>query len=157
MHTINKEKKRLEPSDTKCQYCEVEHSTNMEENYFIPLFKENDRTNIVVYRSVKYSKIPVGIPRCSTCLEIHKQSASKAALQAWGIGAGITIFFWLIGGTAAVIGTIIGIVIGIFGTGYLTNRITVNRGIFTKKQGAERNPTVQELILDGWTFTQPTA
>lgn len=157
MYTLNKEKKRLEPTDTKCQYCEVEHSSNMEDNYFVPLFKENDRTNIIVYRSVKYSKIPVGIPRCRTCVEIHQQSANKAALQAWGIGAAITIFFWLIGGGAAVIGTIIGVLIGIFGTQYLTTRITVNRGIFTKKQGAERNPAVQELILDGWTFTQPTA
>lgn len=157
MYTLNKERKRLEPVDTKCQYCEVEHSTNMEDNYFIDLFKENDRTNIIVYRSVKYSKIPVGIPRCKSCVEIHQQSANKAALQAWGGGIAIALFFWLIGGGAAVIGTIIGIVIGIFGTGYLANRITVNRGIFTKKQGAERNPAVQELILDGWTFTQPTA
>ena len=157
MYTLNKERKRLEPTDTKCQYCEVEHSTNMEENYFVPLFKENDRTNIIVYRSVKYSKIPVGIPRCRTCLEIHNEAGKTGALQAWGIGAGVMVLSWFIGGGAAVIGTILGIVIGIFGTGYFANRIAVNRGIFTKKQGAERNPAVQELILDGWTFTQPTA
>ncbi|HEY1202381.1 MAG TPA: hypothetical protein VGE79_15435 [Niastella sp.] len=157
MYTINKEKKRLEPTSTKCEYCEVEHSSNMEDNYFIPLFKENDRTNIIVYRSVKYSKIPVGIPRCRTCLEIHQQCANKGALQAWGIGAAIFAFFFLIGGGAIAIGLVLCILIGLFGTGYLTTRITVSRGIFTKKQGAERNQTVQELILDGWTFTQPTA
>src|ERR1043165_4868354 len=119
MYTLNKEKKRLEPTDTKCQYCEMEHSTNMEENYFIPLFKENDRTNIIVYRSVKYSKIPVGIPRCRTCLDIHQQSANKGALQAWGIGAAIFAFFLLIGGGAIAIGLVLCILIGLFGTGYL--------------------------------------
>jgi hypothetical protein len=157
MYTLNKEKKRLEPTETKCQYCEVEHSSNMEENYFIPLFKENDRTNIIVYRSVKYSKIPVGIPRCRTCLEIHEQAAKKAALQAWGIGAGIIILSWMMGGGPAAIGTVIGILIGLFGTNYFQKRIVFNKGIFNKKEGAERNPVVQELILDGWTFTQPTA
>jgi hypothetical protein len=157
MYTLNKEKKRLEPSETKCQYCEMEHSSNMEENYFVPLFKENDRTNIIVYRSVKYSKIPVGVPRCRTCLDIHQQAASKAGWQAWGIGAGVIILSWSIGSAPAVIGTILGVLIGFFGTGYLANKIVRNKGIFNKKEGAERNPAVQELILDGWTFTQPTA
>jgi hypothetical protein len=157
MYILNKEKKRLEPSETKCQYCEVEHSTNMEENYFVPLFKENDRTNIIVYRSVKYSKIPVGIPRCRTCLEIHQQSTSKASLQAWGIAAAIVVLSFIIWGIGGIFAIIAGIFIGFLGTGYLESKIVRDRGIFTKKQGAERNPAVQELILDGWTFTQPTA
>jgi hypothetical protein len=43
MYIFNKERKRLEPTETKCQYCETGNSTSMEDNYFIPLFKENDR------------------------------------------------------------------------------------------------------------------
>ncbi len=63
MYSFNQETKRLEPSETLCQYCETEHSTDMEDNYFIPMFQEVDRTNVIVYRNVKFKKIPVGIPR----------------------------------------------------------------------------------------------
>lgn len=157
MYTLNKDKKRLEPSDTKCQYCEVEHSSDMEDNHFIPLFKENDRTNIIVYRSVKYSKIPVGIPRCRTCLEIHKDASSKAGLQAWGIAAAIVVLSFIIWGIGGIFSIIVAIFVGFIGQGYLESKIVQGKGIFTKKGGAERNSAVQELVLDGWTFTQPTA
>lgn len=157
MYIVNKEKKRLEPTETKCQYCEADSSTNMEDNYFVPLFKENDRTNIVVYRSVKYSKIPVGIPRCKNCLAIHEQCASKASLIAWGIGAAIIILSFMIWGVAGIFGMFVGIFAGFLGTDLIQNRLVRDKGIFTKKDGAEYNAAVQELIMDGWSFKQPTA
>src|SRR5688572_11602558 len=115
MHSFNKEKKRLEPSDTKCQYCEVESSTHMEDNYFVPLFKENDRTNIIVYRSVKYSKIPVGIPRCKSCMQIHQEAASRSALTAWGIAVGVVVFSIIIWGAGGILSILLGLLIGFLG------------------------------------------
>ena|SRR5688572_1637809 len=157
MYTINKEKKRIEPTDTKCQYCEVENSTSMEDNYFVPLFRENDRTNIIVYRSVKYSKIPVGVPRCKSCLAIHQKAAGKSQLTAWGIAFGVVVLSIMIWGAAGIISIVLGLVIGFLGTYLIQNKMVRDRGIFTKMDGAKRNPAVQELVIDGWSFNQPTA
>ena len=157
MYNFNKEKKRLEPSDAKCQYCEVENSTDMEDNYFVPLFRENDRTNIIVYRSVKYSKVPVGVPRCKTCLEIHREAASRSQLTAWGIAFGVVVFSIMIWGAGGILSIVLGLVIGFLGTHLLQNKMVREKGIFTKMEGAKRNPAVQELVIDGWSFNQPTA
>jgi hypothetical protein len=157
MYNFNKEKKRLEPSDTKCQYCEIERSTNMEDNYFVPLFRENDRTNIIVYRSVKYSKIPVGIPRCKSCMYIHQEAAGRSALTAWGIAFGVVVFSIIIWGVGGIISIVAALLIGFLGTHLLQNKFIREKGIFTKMDGAKRNPAVQELVIDGWSFTQPTA
>lgn len=157
MYIVNKERKRLEPTETKCQYCEADHSSSMEDNYFVPLFRENDRTNIVVYRSVKYSKIPVGIPRCKNCLAIHEQAASKAALIAWCIAGGIVLLSFIIWGFGGIFALFIGIFGGVLGTDFIQDKLVRDKGIFTKKDGAEYNEAVQQLIMDGWSFKQPTA
>lgn len=157
MYNFNKEKKRLEPSGTKCQYCEIEHSTNMEDNYFVPLFKENDRTNIIVYRSVKYSKIPVGIPRCKSCMSIHQEAAGRSALTAWGIAFGVVVFSLIIWGISGIFSILVALLIGFGGTHLIQNKIIREKGIFSKMDGAKRNQAVQELVIEGWSFTQPSA
>lgn len=91
-------KKRQEPTETRCQYCEVEHSTNMGYNHFIPLYKENDSTNIIVYHSVKYNKLPVGIPGCKSCLLIPLDAETKGARIAWGIAVSVIVLSFLIWG-----------------------------------------------------------
>src|SRR5690349_15315300 len=108
MYIFNQERKRMEPTITKCQYCETGHSTSMEDNYFIPMFKENDRTNVIVYRSVKYNKLPVGIPRCKSCKSIHIQTAGRAAQIAWGIGIAVVILIFAIWGVAGIFGIFAG-------------------------------------------------
>jgi hypothetical protein len=157
MYLLNKDKKRLEPTETKCAFCEADNSSNMEENYFIPLFRENDRTNIIVYRSVKYSKIPVGIPRCKSCMEIHEQAASKGALIAWAVAVGVVVLSFMMWGIYGIFTIFIGIFVGFLGTNYMQNKIVREKGIFTKRDGAERNEVVQGLIIEGWSFNQPTA
>lgn len=157
MYNFNKEKKRLEPSETKCQYCEIESSTNMEDNYFVPLFKENDRTNIIVYRSVKYSKIPVGIPRCKSCQSIHVYAAGKSALIAWCIAIGVMILSFMIWGIFGIFAIFAGIFIGFGGTHFIQNKMVRDRGIYTKLDGAKQNEAVQELVISGWSFNMPSA
>ncbi len=157
MHVINKEKQRLEPVETKCQYCEVEQSTDMEDNYFIPLFKENDRTNIVVYRSVKYSKLPVGVPRCKSCKAIHENASSQATMWTWSIAAAVVILSFVAFGIMGIFSFIAAIFIAVLGTELVQNKITRDKGIYTLKDGAKQNETVQEFVLAGWSLTQPSA
>jgi hypothetical protein len=159
-HYINESLKRLEPVDKACQYCSGQgKSENMDENFFVPVFKEEDRTNIVVYRSVKFKKIMIGIPRCPSCLEIHDGAGNKAKLWSW-VGAIIVfILFCLMGGGGGfvAVGLISFIIIGILGSYMLEKQFVRDRGILTKVDGAKENETVQEFIIQGWSFTQPSA
>ena len=157
MYIFNKERKRLEPTVTKCQYCESGNSASMEDNYFIPLFKENDRTNVIVYRSVKYSKIPVGIPRCNDCKTIHVLAAGRAAQISWGIAIAVVISIFAIWGIFGIFGIFGGILIGFGGTALLQDKMVKDKGIYTKLDGAKQNEAVQDLVINGWSFKQPTA
>jgi len=157
MHTINERLMRLEPQETKCAYCEVEHSQDMEENYFIPLFKEQDRTNVIVYRSVKYKKIPVGVPRCQRCKNIHESASNKAKLYAWGIALGVVLFCFAVWGIMGIFAIFAGIFIGFGGTHFMENKLVRDQGILTKLEGAKENDTIQDLVIHGWSFNQPAA
>ncbi len=156
-HVLNERLKRLEPTDTRCYYCELENSQSMNDNVFIPLFKEQDRTNVVVYRSVKYQKIEVGIPRCPACKTIHEEAAKKSKLYAWGAVIVMVVFCFLIWGIWGIFAIFAGIFIGFGGSYFLENKMVRDKQIFTKKDGAERNDTVQEFIIRGWGFNQPSA
>lgn len=157
MYTFNEAKKRLEPSNTKCQYCETENSSHMEDNYFVPLYKERDRTNIVVYRSVKYQKIPVGIPRCRSCKAIHEAAATKGMLFAWGMAIAIELICFKIDLLWGFIAIFPCLFIVFAGADYIQDKIVGEKGIHTKLGGAKENEAVQDLVINGWSFTMPSA
>ena len=156
MYTFNKDKKRLEPSDTKCQYCDTEDSTDMEDNYFVPLFKETDRTNIIVYRSVKYSKIPVGVPRCKTCKRIHDKASTTAAWLGWGLALVFVILGFQLLGPNGMFTMIAGPFIGYGLKVLIEKKMVRNKEIYTKLEGAKETEAVQDLVLSGWSFTNPS-
>lgn len=158
MYIFNEEKKRLEPTETKCQYCEVEHSTNMEHNHFISLYKENDRTNIIVYRSVSYKELPVGIPRCKSCFHIHSDAETRAARIAWGAALSIGVLSLLVWDTWGMFSLLGGVVIGFAADYFLRAKLVRDKGIYSKLEGAKQNEAVQRLIVSGgWSFSPPTA
>ncbi len=157
MHTFNELLKRLEPSETLCQFCETEHSTDMEDNFFVPLFKENDRTNIVVYRSVKYRKIPVGVPRCKTCKAIHENASSKSGLIAWGGALLFVIIVFMVWGLIGFFAIFVGLFAAVFGSRYLYQKWVGEKQIYTEIDGAKQDSTVRELVINGWSFNQPMA
>lgn len=157
MYTLNQQKKRLDPSETKCQYCDSAHSEEMEDNYFVPLFKEADRTNIVVYRSVKYNKIPVGIPRCKTCKGIHDKAASASTWVGWGSAILFAYLGFQFLGINGLFTLVASPFVG-FGLKVLTEkRMVASKEIYSKLEGAKQNEAVQDLVLSGWSFTQPSA
>jgi len=160
-YSFNEHYKRFEPHETKCTYCEQDHMKSMNECYFVPLFVTNDRTNIVVYRSVKYSKILIGIPRCASCKTIHEKSTSKS--QWITAGCVIVALILLISNFMSIspivsVGAIFAIIFGaIYGSKKMTESFVVGQDIYTLEDGAERNDVVRDLILAGWSFTQPSA
>lgn len=156
-HILNERLKRLEPTEKKCKYCGIESSQQMNDNYFIPVFREKDRTNIVVYRSVKYAKLLIGITRCKTCLDIHEKCAKKATLYSVGVGAAVVLVAVLIWGGLGFFAIPVGIIVGMLSFSLIENRLVRQHDIFTKKDGAETDDTVQEFIISGWSFNQPTA
>lgn len=156
-HVMNEQLKRLEPTDTGCYYCGQANATNARCHYYIPVFKEQDRTNVIVYRSVKYQKVEIGIPRCESCMDIHDNASSNAVLYALLAALVVVITGFCIWGIFGIFGIFIGIFVA-FGSHYFIQKWLVERrGILTKKDGAKRNATVQQFIINGWSFNQPAA
>ncbi|MFB9077820.1 hypothetical protein ACFFLS_00090 [Flavobacterium procerum] len=160
-YSFNEPYKRFEPHETKCTYCGEAHMKTMQDCYFIPLFVTNDRTNIIVYSSVSYSKILIGIPRCSSCRNIHETSSSKAIWIGVGVAiAGIAFLvynFMSLPPMVTIIGFFAVIFGAVFGSQKLTETFVANHDIYTKRDGAETNEVVRDLVLAGWSFKQPTA
>lgn len=156
-HTLNEQEKRIEPVDTLCRFCGQTHSTKMDRNYFVPVFKVQDRTSLVIYSSVKFSKVSVGIPRCTRCFVTHQENAWKS----WGISTasaitliilGFTIFgYW--GVFVARPSFVLLFVSGILLSDFLDRK----KGLMRKKDVANRDPLIQQMLISGWSLTPPTA
>jgi hypothetical protein len=157
MYNLNPTSKRLEPQETKCAFCHDGQSTEMDDNCFVPLFREEDRTNVVVYRSVKFKKVPVGIPRCKDCKLIHEKSSTIAAFIGWGSGVLLVIMAFVFFGFLGIFSFFFGLMTGVFLTRFIENKLVRNKGIPTIKDATMENEAVQELVLNGWSLTQPMA
>jgi hypothetical protein len=160
-YTYDPADKRYEPHDHKCTYCGEAEMENMNDCYFVPLFTEGDRTNIIVYRSVKYSKILIGIPRCRACKDIHYDSKSKAVTITIAlVVASLALLFYNFMNMSAIIFVIalFGIIFGgFYGSAKLAERYVANKGIYSLREGAETNEVVRDLVISGWSFNMPTA
>jgi hypothetical protein len=157
-HTFNEKLKRLEPTGKKCAFCAENSMTSMNDCYFVPLYNEKDRTNIIVYRSVKYAKIDIGLARCSSCKQIHESAKDRAFLYAvlifigtWGLAY---LLFGIIG---AVFGLGVAIVAALISSQFFRDRIITDKDIFTLREGAENDETVRDFIIEGWSFNAPAA
>lgn len=160
-HTLNERLKRLEPTTKICSYCVDGKMDKINDSYFVPVFKEADRTNVIVYRSVKYKKIEVGVPRCANCKSIHESAKTKAAIIS--IIMCVSIFAFAIYNfiNFHVFITVL-LIFGSFALGfggylYLQNNFSRKQGIYPLKEGAENDPMVQSLLNSGWTLTMPNA
>lgn len=157
-HVFNEKLHRLEPVDKKCYYCEEADCEQVNDCYFVPLFKEPDKTNIVLYPSAKYSKVLVGIPRCKKCLALHQSLQRKATYYSIGIGLAIAMLGVLMFESwGRVLSMIMGVVVGIVSYRPLANGFIDKAGILNQQEGAHTNETVQAFVNGGWKFTQPAA
>ena len=158
-YSFNELYKRFEPLEKQCTYRGSAQVTDIDHCYYIPLFMTKDSTNLIVYRSVKFAKILIGIPRCESCKEIHRTSSIKAACVAWGSAVMLLfiLFYNLVffGGIVAALGVFASLFIGDYGTQYLQDRFVVNSGLYSLKDGAETNEIIRDLVLSGWSLEQP--
>jgi hypothetical protein len=160
-HVLNEGLKRIEPTSKKCTYCFEGRVDSIDDCYFIPLFKVNDRTNVIVYSSVKFSKIVIGIPRCSSCRAIHETAKKKAlvvSLVASLLILAFTIYNFLeFHAIVSVILFFLAAMVGFGGYVYMQNYFTRKKDIHTLKGGAKTDPLVHDFLMNGWSFTQPSA
>jgi hypothetical protein len=160
-HVFNERLKRIEPTSKKCSYCFDGTAEKINDSYFVPIFKEKDRTNIIVYRSVKYAKLDIGIPRCPNCREIHEASKKKAGalaiLAALAVLAFTVYNFMNFHAIVSVILFFLSAFIGFGGYMYFQNTFTRKAGINTLKEGVENDPLVQDFLMKGWSLTLPSA
>lgn len=157
-YVLNGELKRLEPLEKKCQFCSERDSMGMDDNYFLTLYAESDRTNLLVYRSVKFKKILIGIPRCAQCRLIHAEARFRSQYWCWGIS--IVVFLlsiYFFEAPFSVLGSIPALIFGLIGTFYVGNEMIRNKGIPTELEGSKENETVQDLLIQGWSLHQPVA
>ena len=154
-HVFNEAQKRFEPSEKKCQYCKVNQVNNMEDNYFVPLFTEGNRTNLIVYSSVRFQKVQVGIPRCRECSDIYELMRNTTRAYLWGGGCLILVILICLFGVFGILGIFPIVFIGIMGSGVVEDKLVQKKGILTKLEGAKKDAMVQDLVIRGWTFTQP--
>ena len=161
LYTFNEKRKRLDPTYTLCQFCLKDFSTEMSDNHFTNIYNEKDRTNIVVYRSVKFQKLMIGIPRCKNCKKIHHNSAIYGWLIGFVLAVGVVLlanyFFKYQFGYLMFFS-----IVGFIATFLLTPPIFVTifsarQGIFSIMDGPERDPQIQELLHQGWTLNPPSA
>jgi hypothetical protein len=156
-HFFNERLKRLEPKATKCEFCSFGNSTAMNDNYFVPIFKVRESTNIIIFSSVKYSKILIGIPRCISCRGIHSEAVKKSNLIAAICGISTILLGFLFFGPKGFFGIPVGLLIGFCCSYFLSKKFIADRGVTTLKSGAQQNCTVQAFITGGWSFTEPSA
>ena len=156
-HSFNEKLKRFEPIDSKCMFCEVGDSQNMNDNCFIPLLKEHE------------SRMTVGVSRCPSCCAIHKSAKLKARLLAWSTGMVICmtlifIAFWILDNInlgeamSFAIGMCLGIIIAIairtttLASRALEKTFVKRKGILTKQEGVNKYKVIRELISEGWIY-----
>lgn len=159
-YTFNELYKRFEPHEKKCTYCGIATVKNIDDCYFIPLFMTKNSTNLIVYRSVKFAKIIIGIPRCETCKEVHSKAKTKALLISWGSAVALmTILIYniiAIGGIMLALGFFAAIFMGVYGSEHLKDRFAVDNDVYGLKDGAETNEIIRDLVISGWSLEQPT-
>jgi hypothetical protein len=127
----------------------------MEDNYFVPMFKELDRTELIVYRSVKYNKIEVGVPRCRNCKNIHVTSKWYGRIVSW-LAAIISVVLGIMFlGYYVVFMIIISPLIGFLGGLGLEYLFVIQKGIRSETEGAKKESAVHELSLSGWSLKPP--
>ncbi|MDQ6471292.1 hypothetical protein RB619_11610 [Flavobacterium sp. LHD-80] len=160
-YTFNEYDKSFEPKETTCAFCEEAQIKNMKDTHFVALYVTNDRTNLIVYRSVKYSILSIGIPRCASCREIHEKSVSKSRLLTWIIVPILMglLFYYIstLGVFLFIAGFFVIVAAGFYGSHKLTQFFVAKENIWNLHDGIENDRFIQNLILDGWSLNQPSA
>ena len=163
-HIFNQSEKRFEPKDKKCSFCKPRsNNSKMEDNCFYSVYNVQDRTNLVVFRNVKFSEVKIGIPRCESCRKVHSK-AKTANYLALFIGIPLVFIIPIYFSVKFDLGTVgmILLLVMTFGLVYLA-MIGIEKAIFSsydvksEKDGALLDPLIQSFLINGWSIERPRA
>lgn len=156
-YNYNEGLKRFEPKEKRCSYCFKNESESTKNYDFIKLYKVNDRTNFVIYRSLQYQQIEIGISRCNACVEFHQEVSRKSPILKYAVYILILLFVLPVFGLKVfIVGMILSLILFYFLHKHeMKNKKPSDR--LTLKQGISSNETIQDLVLSGWIFDKPTA
>lgn len=155
-YIFNEQLKRIEPKETLCIYCRKQHSQSMDSNFFTKLFQEKDRTELIVYRSVKFNSISIGIPRCTSCYTIHSNCKSKAWMYSIAIALLIVILSFYFFGPMGILSVFIAFVLLFMLQSVIADVLVKKYGILIERDGPKKDILVRELVLSGWSLSPPS-
>ncbi len=160
-HVLNEQLRRIEPAAKKCSFCSNGIVSDVDDCYYVPVYKVKDRSGIIIYSSVTYSKLGLGIPRCSSCKHTHVSAQKKAFIISTAaaiiilayavysfleIPAAVSIFLFLLSGA-----------VGFGGYIYLEDKFAKDAGCLPKHRGPEFDPLIKEFRTNGWILAKPSA
>jgi hypothetical protein len=156
-YNYNESLNRFEPKEKRCGYCFQNESENINNYDFIKLYKVKDRTNFVIYRSLKYEEMEIGISRCNTCVEFHEEASRKSPILKYAAYMLILIFVLpAFGVKVFIVGISLSVVLFFVLHKYATKKNNPKERL-TLKQGITSNETIQDLVISGWIFDKPSA
>ncbi len=163
-HVYNESFRRFEPKKKVCLFCKTKAlNSSMEDNCFSSVYNIQNRTNIVVYRNVKFNEVKIGIPRCSKCCSVHSMAKISSYVTVF-VGVLLVFIIPIYLAVQFDLGTIgmIFLVILMFGLVYLAvlaveKAILSTYDVISEKDGAMKEPLVREFLRNGWSLDRPTA
>lgn len=160
-HKLNEQLKRIEPCSSKCSYCDKGIVSNVNDCYYVPIYKVRERENIIVYSSVTFSKLLLGIPRCHFCKQIHDKAQKKAFLFSLVVAVAVLIYaVYSFLDIPVVISIFLLLLSGAAGFGgyvYLEDRFAINADCMPKHRGPEKDDLIKEFRKGGWILGKPAA
>lgn len=164
-HVYNEQKKCFDPIDNRCMCCGKGFSHGENDNFYIRLYKPKDWKNTLLYRSVEYHWINIGVARCANCKRIQKKAILYSLLYALGIGLGIAIIgvvmvFALdmrtLGMAVIVLGIIASILLGLSKSVDREAEYLEKKGVLSKEHAVQEYEEVAKLVREGWSFEEPS-
>ena len=158
-YDFNEKLKQFEPIENTCIYCKKNKATSLHSNKYLKLYKENDRTNLVIYRSVKYNQFTILIPRCSKCYKIHINTKIYSRVFTWiSFFLILPLGYFLIGGVAGMFVSLISsILVAVYIYTYSESKFLEIKKIDSEGKGAESVKLVRDFLNDDWTGVAPSA
>ncbi len=158
-HVYNERTATFETTISTCFCCNKRNASNSSK-FIAQIFKENDRSNHIIYRSVSFGEIKIEIPRCLRCKVIQLLGNLITFLGGLTIAISIAVFIFLYfkdNGLMAIIGIFL-IFFGIIkGGSFLKNIYHKIIGVDRIEKIVNNLPIVQEFLKHGWSTDTPRA
>ena len=156
---FNENARQFEPLDNTCVYCQKNRAVSPDKNKYLELYKEKDRTNLLIYRSVKYNQITILVPRCNECYRTHSNVKLYSRIFTWlSFFLVLPLGYWFIGGVTGIFVSLIScILIPVYIYTHAEKKFLEIKQIESEGIGAEKVKLVRDFLNDGWAGVSPSA